>query len=257
MEELFTQCSQNLFIKRPLGDPATPRRAGWSNAWDPGLRLERLFEAQFEILQATVSTSGLPGASPRNGDRGKAAYVGRLRAKTFVLIPYFSANAVHGHAAKLWSNPRGQLVIWDDHGALSAVSITGPSWTVRMRPLKGIFRQSPTTSRRATNATEPRRRTPNIGSCKRSLKSCSSPSRSSPIRWTRRDRLAAFMRATCTSRQEAGLFRRRDAPTGTIRHGSMSARLRGVQSIRRETATLTGLMRWRPCWKRVERISIA
>ena len=130
VEELFTQCSQNLFIKRPLGDPATPRRAGWSNAWDPGLRLERLFEAQFEILQATVSTSGLPGASPRNGDRGKAAYVGRLRAKTFVLIPYFSANAVHGHAAKLWSNPRGQLVIWDDHGALSAVSITGPSWTV-------------------------------------------------------------------------------------------------------------------------------
>ena len=139
VEELFTQCSQNLFIKRPAGSSASPRRAGWPNAWEPGLRLERLIEAQFEILQATVSASGLPGASPRNGDRGKAAYVGRRGAKTFVLIPYFPGNAVHGHAAKLWSNRHGELLIWDDHRALSAVTISGPSWTVAHRTVQKDF----------------------------------------------------------------------------------------------------------------------
>jgi hypothetical protein len=139
VEELFTQCSQNLFIKRPAARSASPRRAVWPNAWEPGFRLERLFNAQFEILQATVSASGLPGASPRNGDRGKAAYVGRRGAKTFVLIPYFPGNAVHGHAAKLWSNPYGELLIWDDHSALSAITISGPSWTVAHRAVEKDF----------------------------------------------------------------------------------------------------------------------
>jgi hypothetical protein len=140
VEELFTQCSQNLFVKRPAADPDAPRRAAaWPNAWEPGLGLERLLNAQFEILQATVSASGLPGASPRNGDIGKAAYVGRRGTRTFVLIPYFPGNAVHGHAAKLWSNPYGELVIWDDHGALSAITISGPSWTVAHRTVEKDF----------------------------------------------------------------------------------------------------------------------
>jgi hypothetical protein len=140
VEELFTQCSQNLFIKRPAAEPDAPRRAAaWPDAWEPGLRLERLLGAQFEILQATVSASGLPGASPRNGDRGKAAYVGRRGTRTFVLIPYFPGNAVHGHAAKLWSNPYGELVIWDDHCALSAIAISGPSWTVAHRIVERDF----------------------------------------------------------------------------------------------------------------------
>ncbi len=140
VEELFTQCSQNLFVKRPAAEPDAPRRAAaWPNAWEPGLRLERLLGAQFEILQATVSASGLPGASPRNGDRGKAGYVGRRGTRTFVLIPYFPGNAVHGHAAKLWSNPHGELAIWDDHCALSAITISGPSWTVAHRTVQRDF----------------------------------------------------------------------------------------------------------------------
>jgi hypothetical protein len=140
VEEVFTQCSQNLFIKRPAADPAAPRHAAaWPNAWERSLGLERLLNAQFEILQATVSASGLPGASPRNGDRGKAAYVGRRGARTFVLIPYFPGNAVHGHAAKLWSNPYAALVIWDDHCALSAITISGPSWTVAHRTVEKDF----------------------------------------------------------------------------------------------------------------------
>ena len=140
VEELFTQCSQNLFIKRPAAEPDAPRRAAtWPDAWEPGLRLERLLGAQFEILQATVSASGLPGASPRNGDLGKAAYVGRRGAGTFVLIPYFPGNAVHGHAAKLWSNPYGELMIWDDHCAWSAITISGQSWTVAHRAVERDF----------------------------------------------------------------------------------------------------------------------
>lgn len=42
-----------------------------------------------------------------------------------VLIPYFAGNGVHGHAAKLWSNRSGALLVWDDHTAQTAVKISG------------------------------------------------------------------------------------------------------------------------------------
>jgi hypothetical protein len=138
-EEIFTQCSQNLFVKRPQGDALQRSRAVWPNAWNPALPLERLLEAQFEILQVTVSASGLPGASPRNGKRGDAAFVGRRNSKTFILVPYHPGNAIHGHAAKLWSNPYGTLVIWDDTCALTAVTISGPSQVVTHDAVKRDF----------------------------------------------------------------------------------------------------------------------
>jgi hypothetical protein len=138
-EEVFTQCSQNLFIKRPLGAAAQQDEGAWPTAWSPSLPLEDLLNAQFEIFQATASASGLPGVSPRNGDQGKAAFVGRRGAKTFVLIPYFTGNAVHGHAAKLWSNAYGQLVIWDDHFALNAVTLSGPAWVIAHQTVESEF----------------------------------------------------------------------------------------------------------------------
>ena len=124
-EEVFTQCSQNLFIKRPLSEEETRRRAARPPSWRPALPIERLIEAQFELIQITVSASGLPGASPRNGDRGKAGFVERRKGRSFVLIPYFPGNAVHGHAAKLWSNPHGSLLIHDDTETGAAVTISG------------------------------------------------------------------------------------------------------------------------------------
>jgi hypothetical protein len=126
-EEVFTQCSQNLFVKRAEPRAAPPARAGWPEAWDPRDRLERLLATQFEMIQVTVSADGLPGASPRNGDLGKAAFVARGRGGLFVLIPYYPGNSVHGHAGKLWSNPHGSLVISDDHTALTRVTISGPA----------------------------------------------------------------------------------------------------------------------------------
>ncbi len=129
-EEVFTQCSQNLFVKRCAPRPRDALRATWPDAWDPGQPLERLIAKQFELFQATVSASGLPGASPRNGDIGKAAFVSRSRAGASVLIPYFAGNAIHGHAAKLWSNPEGAIVVWDDHTALCTVVLSGPSHVV-------------------------------------------------------------------------------------------------------------------------------
>jgi hypothetical protein len=129
-EEVFTQCSQNLFVKRRAPRPRDALRATWPDAWDPGQPLERLIAKQFELFQATVSASGLSGVSPRNGDIGKAAFVCRSRAGVSVLIPYFAGNAVHGHAAKLWSNPQGATVVWDDHTALCAVVLSGPSYVV-------------------------------------------------------------------------------------------------------------------------------
>jgi len=124
-EEVFTQCSQNLFIKRPLPEWEARWRAAQPPSWRPALPIERLIDAQFELLQFTVSASGLPGASPRNGDRGKAAFVERRKGRTFVLIPYFPGNFVHGHAAKLWSNSRGSLLIHDDTETGAAVTISG------------------------------------------------------------------------------------------------------------------------------------
>ncbi|WP_156964421.1 hypothetical protein [Methylocapsa aurea] len=137
-EEVFTQCSQNLFVKRPSTEPARQRPA-MPDAWHPGLPLERLLESQFETIQVTVSASGLPGASPRNGDVGKAAFVGRRRGRLFVLIPYHPGNSIHGHAAKLWSNPYGAVVISDDHRALSRVVASGPCRFIGHERLKRDF----------------------------------------------------------------------------------------------------------------------
>ncbi|WP_363349061.1 hypothetical protein [Methylocystis echinoides] len=128
VEEAFTQCSQNLFVKRPA--PATTKRAAWPNAWSPSLPLDLLLGAQFEIFQATVSASGLPGVSPRNGDIGLAGFVAHRGERTFVLVPYFTGNAVHGHAAKIWSNPFSALLIWDDHTTRSATTLCGPAQVV-------------------------------------------------------------------------------------------------------------------------------
>ncbi|MCI0466086.1 MAG: hypothetical protein L0Y57_03630, partial [Beijerinckiaceae bacterium] len=138
-EEVFTQCSQNLFIKRPASDPARRARASWPKAWSPVRPLESLLSMQFESLQVTVSASGLPGASPRNGDRGKALFLGRRGAKAYLLIPYYPGNAVHGHAAKLWSNPYGTIMIYDDHSALSAVTISGPSRVIAHEQVRRAF----------------------------------------------------------------------------------------------------------------------
>jgi hypothetical protein len=138
-EEVFTQCSQNLFIKRPVGDTALQDHPAWPSAWSPNLPLEDLLNAQFEIFQISVSASGLPGVSPRNGDQGRAAFVGHRSAKTFVLIPYFTGNAVHGHAAKLWSNAYGQLLVWDDHFALSAVTLSGPASVIAHHTVENDF----------------------------------------------------------------------------------------------------------------------
>ncbi len=128
VEEAFTQCSQNLFVKRPAAP--TPARAAWPRAWSPSLPLDLLIGSQFEIFQATVSASGLPGVSPRNGDIGLAGFVAQRGRRTFVLIPYFTGNAVHGHAAKLWSNPASALMIFDDHTTRAATTLYGPTRVV-------------------------------------------------------------------------------------------------------------------------------
>jgi hypothetical protein len=138
-EEVFTQCSQNLFIKRPLPGQARQTRAAWPDAWNSVHALERLLAMQFETLQVTVSASGVPGASPRNGDRGKAVFLGRRGGKAYLLIPYHPGNAVHGHAAKLWSNTYGTVVIFDDHSALSCVTVSGPSWVISHERVKRDF----------------------------------------------------------------------------------------------------------------------
>ena len=131
VEEAFTQCSQNLFVKRPAGPSGVGQGTARRSNWSPAQPLEQLVASQFELLQVTVSSQGLPGASPRNGDIGKAAFIARRGRKASLLIPYFTGNAVHGHAAKLWSNPQGAIVIWDDHTALSAITITGSSRVVK------------------------------------------------------------------------------------------------------------------------------
>jgi hypothetical protein len=126
-EEVFTQCSQNLFVKRAEPRSEALARPTPPDAWDPRGKLERLFANQFETIQVTVSARGLPGASPRNGDLGKAAFVVRTGDKPVVLIPYYPGNSVHGHAGKLWTNRYGTLLISDDHAAATRVTISGPS----------------------------------------------------------------------------------------------------------------------------------
>jgi hypothetical protein len=138
-EEAFTQCSQNLFVKRPVSRPNAYRRQAWPEAWDPRDRLERLLATQFEMIQVTVSADGLPGASPRNADIGKAGFVAHDDAGLFVLIPYYPGNSVHGHAGKLWSNPYGALVISDDHTASTRVTISGPARILTHKAVKRKF----------------------------------------------------------------------------------------------------------------------
>lgn len=147
-EEVFTQCSQNLFIKRPMPGPARRARATQPNAWNPALPLERLLATQFETLQVTVSAHGIPGASPRNGDRSKAVFLGCRGQKSYLLIPYHPGNAVHGHAAKLWSNSYGTVVIYDDHSALSSVAVSGPCWVVSHEK---VLRDFPAIAHKATS----------------------------------------------------------------------------------------------------------
>ena len=88
------------------------------------------------------AASGLPGASPRNGDRGKAAFVERRKGRSFVLIPYFPGNHVHGHAAKLWSNPHGSLLIHDDTETGAAVTISGACSTLSHQKARRAFPES-------------------------------------------------------------------------------------------------------------------
>ena len=122
-EEIFTQCSQNLFIKRlPRDGDVAPEPAGWN----PSHPLAKLLDAQFELLQATVSAGGLPGVSPRNGDIGYDAYVATREDRDVLLIPYHPGNFIHGHAAKLWTNPHGAIVVNDDHCYLRRVTLRGP-----------------------------------------------------------------------------------------------------------------------------------
>jgi hypothetical protein len=138
-EEVFTQCSQNLFVKRPEPHAAAQKRAHRPEAWDPRDRLERLLAHQFEAIQATVTADGLPGASPRNGTLGKVGFVARDRKGARVLIPYHPGNSVHGHAGKLWSNPYGTLVISDDHWATTRVTVSGPARVLSHAKVKRCF----------------------------------------------------------------------------------------------------------------------
>ena len=136
-EEVFTQCSQNLFVKRPA--PGDAVHYSSSEVWTPAQPLEDLLRLQFELIQITVASSGLPGASPRNGDKGKAAFACMHKEKLYVLIPYHPGNYIHGHAAKLWSNPNGTLMISDDHATLSRVIINGASITIDQQQVEKCF----------------------------------------------------------------------------------------------------------------------
>ena len=133
--EVFTQCSQNLFTKRPHDDPS-----GSADGADaPRPPLDRLFAEQFETLQATVAADGVPGASPRNGQIGHAAYVERRRGRVYILIPYYPGNAIHGHAAKLWTNRHASLVVSDDHSSLRRVTVSGASDFLSHRTVRRRF----------------------------------------------------------------------------------------------------------------------
>ncbi len=125
-EELFAHCSLNLFVKRRVENPGNVP----PEAWDPSAPLEKLLAKQCELFQVTVSASGLPGISPRNCETGKAGTVVRDGGKLSILMPYFTGNFIHGHAAKIWSNPQGALMIRDDHTALSLIVLRGRAYTV-------------------------------------------------------------------------------------------------------------------------------
>ncbi|MEI7887321.1 MAG: hypothetical protein WCJ04_08020 [Actinomycetes bacterium] len=134
--EVFTQCSQNLFTKRPKteiaehGDQPDARVDPMSTGMPTDESLPSLrdfLSLQFETLQATVAADGVPGASPRNGQIGRAAYLGYHRGRAQILIPYHPGNAIHGHAAKLWSNSHSSLLVSDDYANLRRVTISGKS----------------------------------------------------------------------------------------------------------------------------------
>jgi hypothetical protein len=122
--EVFTQCSQNLFVKELIAES----HESLDDPPDIPVSLEELLATQFETLQVTVDASALPGASPRNGPVGGAAFVETRRGRKHVLIPYYPGNAIHGHAGKLWTNPRAALVVTDDHTLRRRATIAGRSW---------------------------------------------------------------------------------------------------------------------------------
>ena len=135
-EELFAHCSLNLFVKRRLSGAG---QATLPHSWSPSEPLDALLAKQCELFQVTVSASGLPGISPRNGDVGKAGFLVRHGGKASILMPYFTGNFAHGHAAKLWSNPRGALIIRDDHWSLRSIVIRGRSRTADHEWVKKHF----------------------------------------------------------------------------------------------------------------------
>jgi hypothetical protein len=143
--EVFTQCSQNLFVKELVSEGSDIP----DDAHDePSIPLSQFLEAQFETLQVTIDASGLPGGSPRNGPIGNAAFVGNRRGRSHVLIPYHPGNAIHGHAAKLWTNRRAALVISDDHTYRRRATLTGRSWIMSHEQ---VTRRFPEASRSATH----------------------------------------------------------------------------------------------------------
>ena len=135
-EELFAHCSLNLFVKRRVSRSG---QAPWPHSWSPSEPLDVLLARQCELFQVTVSASGLPGVSPRNGDIGKAGFPISQGRGTSILMPYFTGNFAHGHAAKLWSNPRGALIVRDDHWSLGSAVIRGKSRTVTHEWVKEHF----------------------------------------------------------------------------------------------------------------------
>ncbi|MEI7624137.1 MAG: hypothetical protein WCJ88_11315 [Actinomycetes bacterium] len=125
--EVFTQCSQNLFVKELASDPSAD---SGDRLETPPVTLDDFLAVQFETAQVTVNASGLPGGSPRNGPIGGAAFIDSRKGRKYVLIPYHPGNAIHGHAAKLWSNRRAALVVTDDHTHRRRATITGESWVM-------------------------------------------------------------------------------------------------------------------------------
>jgi hypothetical protein len=127
-EEVFTQCSQNLFVKEALDSPSGDEGVvATGNAAIGAPSLEGFLSHQFEAVQITASADGVPGASPRNGQIGRACFVGHRFGRAYLLIPYHPGNAIHGHAAKLWSNPFSTVVIPDDHTEFRCVALSGAS----------------------------------------------------------------------------------------------------------------------------------
>jgi hypothetical protein len=123
-EEVFTQRWQNLFVKRA----APPGRR--KHQRDPLPPLEEFVSRQFEALQVTVSAGGLPGASAHSGAMGRTVFAVRRGRKLQLLMPYHPDNSAHGHAAKLWSNPYGTVILSDDHDSLCRITVSGPSQVI-------------------------------------------------------------------------------------------------------------------------------